>query len=220
MRITSTRNLSLSRADLEPLLRLVLIPVVCLLVGGICGLVYSLAQSTLYEARSQVVVSPATGFIDPAQSDAFPAISTTVQELALTRNVLQAALATMPKEQASESPSWLRSRLRLNISGDTPLLTIQGVDGSQSVATSIAKAEATALIKAINATATAAVPANATTPGTAATGVTLQAFSLGEPRGKVQPETGRNLLLGASAGLIIGCFVLAQLLSRRSRRSE
>jgi hypothetical protein len=36
--------------------------------------------------------------------------------------------------------------------------------------------------------------------------------------GKLQPRTGRNVLLGASAGLLIGCFVLGQLLARERRR--
>jgi capsular polysaccharide biosynthesis protein len=211
----------LARADLESVWRWALLPIACLIVGGICGLAYSLAQSTLYASRSQVVVSPATGFLDPSQSDAFPAISTTVQELALTRSVLESALATLPgRKDATRTPSWLRARLRLNISGDTPLLTIEGVDADQAVASAVSKAEADALVAAINARATAAVPATQVTPATPASGVTLQVFSLGEPRGKIQPETSRNVLLGMSAGLIIGCFALAQLLTRRFRRSE
>jgi hypothetical protein len=64
------------------------IPLVSAILGLACGLAYSLAQSTLHESRSQVVGSLASGFVDPAPADAFPAISTTVQELALTQKVL------------------------------------------------------------------------------------------------------------------------------------
>jgi capsular polysaccharide biosynthesis protein len=214
MRLTLSARLPQSRADLEPLLRLALIPLVAAILGAACGLVYSFAQSTLYESRSQIVVSPASGFLDPSQSDSFAAISTTVQELALTQQVLADAASRLAKAGVPDrSTDWLRGRLRLSISGDTPLLTIAAVDGSQNVASAISKAEAEALVKAI--TAASATPG---TSSAAASGLRLQVFSKGEPRGKVQPETGRNTLLGASAGLVIGCFVLAQLLSRESRR--
>jgi capsular polysaccharide biosynthesis protein len=225
MRPTLPGRLPQSRADLGPLLRLALIPLVAAVIGIAGGLVYSLAQSTLYESRSQIVVSPASGFLDPSQSDSFAAISTTVQELALTQQVLADAAGRLDTAGVPDrTTDWLRRHLRLSISGDTPLLTIAGVDGSQKVATAISKAEAEALVKAITdasappvtpAPTTPAAPGPSTTP---ATGLRLQVFSTGEPRGKVQPETGRNTLLGGSAGLIIGCFVLAQLLSRESRR--
>ena len=226
MRATLPGRLPQSRADLEPLLRLALIPLVAAIIGIAGGLVYSLAQSTLYESRSQLVVSPASGFLDPARSDAFPAISTTVQEVALTQQVLADAAGRLGRAGVpNHTTDWLRGHLRLSISGDTPLLTIAGVDGSQKIASAIATAEAEALVKAItDASATPATPATSgsqATPGAsnaAATGLRLQVFSKGEPRGKIQPETGRNVLLGGSAGLIVGCFVLAQLLSRESRR--
>jgi capsular polysaccharide biosynthesis protein len=206
MRLTTPERLQLSRADLEPVLRLALIPLVAAVIGVACGLVYSLAQSTLYESRSQVVVSPASGFLDPSQADSFAAISTAVQELALTQHVLADAVGRLGKAGVEgRTTDWLRGRLRLSISGDTPLLTIAAVDGSQSVASAISKAETGALVNTINNVSTA-------------DGLRLQVFSEGEARGKVQPETWRNVLLGASAGLIIGCFVLAQLLSRGYRR--
>jgi capsular polysaccharide biosynthesis protein len=206
MRLNTPARLQLSRADLEPLLRLALIPLVAAFLGLVCGLVYSLAQSTLYESRSQVVVSPASGFLDPSQSDSFAAISTAVQELALTQRVLSEAVGRLDKAGVEgHTTDWLRGRLRLSISGDTPILTIKGVDGSQTVASAISKAETNSLVNTINNVSSAE-------------GIRLQVFSEGEARGKVQPETWRNVLLGSSAGLIIGCFVLAQLLSRGYHR--
>ena len=140
------------RAELEPLLRLALIPLVAAIIGAVCGLAYSLAQSTLYESRSQVVVSPASGFVDPARSDSFPAISTTVQELALTQQVLADAAGRLGNAGVpNRTTDWLRGRLRLSISGDTPLLTIAGVSGTQREASAIARAETDALVKAVNA---------------------------------------------------------------------
>ena len=112
-------------------------------------------------------------------------------------------------------------RLRLSISGDTPLLTIDGVDGGQKVASEVSTAETNALVTAVNNASATPVPPPATPgapPAANTTGLDLKVFSLGEPRGQIQPETSRNVLLGASAGLIIGCFAVAQLLSRTARR--
>lgn len=212
MRPITLGRLPLSRADLEPVLRLALIPLVAAILGAACGLAYSLAQSTLYESRSQVVVSPASGFLDPSRSDSFPAISTAVQELALTQRVLADAMRRLGAAGVDgRTTSWLQQRLRLSISGDTPLLTIAAVDGSQTVASAISKAETDALVQSIAVASTAETTA-------AANGISLRVFSQSEPRGQVQPETSRNVLLGASAGLIVGCFGLAQVLSRGSRR--
>ena len=210
MRLITPGRPPLSRADLEPYARLALIPLVAALLGAVCGLAYSLTQSALYESRSQVVVSPASGFVDPAHSDSFAAITTTVQDLALTQKVLADAVGHIGH---GHSTDWLRGRLRLSISGDTPLLTIAGVTGNQGEATTIAVAETDALVTAINAASKTNGAGIAT-----ASGLRLNIFSKGEPRGQVQPATSRNALLGASAGLIIGCFGVAQLLSRESRR--
>jgi capsular polysaccharide biosynthesis protein len=207
MRLITPGRPPLSRADLEPLVRLALIPLVAAILGAVCGLGYSLTQSTLYESRSQVVVSPASGFVDPAHADSFAAITTTVQDLALTQSVLADAVGHLGD---GHTTNWLRGRLRLSISGDTPVLTIAGVSGNQGEATTIAVAETDALVKAINTAST--------TDGAAGSGLRMNIFSKGEPRGQVQPETSRNVLLGASAGLILGCFGLAQLLTRESRR--
>ncbi len=214
MRPTTLGRLPLSRADLEPVLRLALIPLVAAILGAACGFAYSLTQSTLYESRSQVVVSPASGFLDPSHADSFAAISTTVQELALTQQVLADAVARLGGVgNQRRTTDWLRARLRLSISGDTPLLTIAGVDGDQKVASAISTAETEALVTAVN-----SASATTATPAAAPSGLSLRVFSKGDPRGRVQPETSRNVLLGASAGFVIGCFGVAQLLSREARR--
>lgn len=228
---------SLSRADLEPALRPALIPVVAVLIGVAIAIVYSLLQSTTYESRSQVVVSPASGFVDPARSDAFPSITTTVQQLALTQSVLSDAVVRLERAGvAGTTADELRGRVRLTINGDTPVLNVATVDGNQAVATAMSTAETDALVSAVNqaskALVTTTTTTTTTTGATGATGATtsasgksevpsglhLDVFSKAEPQGEIQPRTGRNILLGASAGLIIGCFVLAQLLARASRR--
>jgi capsular polysaccharide biosynthesis protein len=236
---TSGRR-SLSRADLEPVLRIALIPLVAFLVGVVLALVYSLLQSTTYESRSQVVVSPASGFVDPARSDAFAPITTTVQQLALTQSVLSEAVRRLELTGvAGRTADELRGRIRLTINGDTPVLNVAAVDGNQDVASAMSTAETDALVSAVNAASKALVTTTTTTTtggttgprgarsstttsasGTTAepSGLHLDVFSKAEPQGKVQPRTGRNVLLGASAGLLIGCFVLAQLLAREQRR--
>ena len=47
MRLSHPGRLSQSRAQLEPLLRLAVIPLVSAIIGLACSRVYSLAQSTL-----------------------------------------------------------------------------------------------------------------------------------------------------------------------------
>ena len=213
----SERLMRLKQTDsaLQLLIKAIAEPDASGLLFARLGLLYSLSQSTLYEARSQVVVSPQSGFLDPSHADSFAAISTTVQELALTQSVLDDAASRLGAlGSPGHTAGWLRARLRLSISGDTPLLTIAGVDRSQTVAQAVSTAETRALVDAIN-------QASTTTGATKAppSGISLRVFSEGEPRGKVQPVTSRNTLLGATAGLIIGCFVIAQLLARRPRRS-
>lgn len=233
---------SLSRADLEPVLRPALIPLIAVLVGIVLAILYSLLQSTTYESRSQVVVSPASGFVDPARSDAFAQITTTVQQLALTESVLSDAVRRLRLAGVKGSTTDdLRGRIRLSINGDTPVLNVAAVDGDQDVASAISTAETDALVNAVNTASKALVTTTTTTTttnrpagATGATGTTtttsasgktaqpsglhLDVFSKAEPQGKLQPRTGRNVLLGASAGLVIGCFVLAQLLARNRRR--
>lgn len=232
---------SLSRADLEPVLRLALIPLVAALVGVVLALMYSLLQPTKYESRSQVVVSPASGFVDPARSDAFASITTTVQQLALTQSVLADAVRRLQLAGVKGSTTdELRGRIRLTINGDTPVLNVAAVDGSQDGASAISTAETDALVSAVTTASKALVTTTTTTTTTnrptgttggtsttttsasgntaAPSGLHLDVFSQAEPLGKVQPRTGRNAVLGASAGFIIGCFVLARLLSRERRR--
>jgi len=228
----------LSRADLEPALRPALIPVVAVLLGLAIAIVYSLLQSTTYESRSQVVVSPASGFVDPARSDAFPSITTTVQQLALSESVLSDAVRRLQRAGvAGTTVDDLRGHLRLTINGDTPVLNVAAVDGNQAGASAMSTAETNALVLAVNqaskdvvtttttTTTTTRGATGATGPTSSASGRTavpsglhLDVFSNAEPQGQVQPRTGRNLLLGASAGLIIGLFVLHQVLTRGSRR--
>jgi capsular polysaccharide biosynthesis protein len=241
MRAFTLGRLPLSRADLERVLRLALIPLVGALLGASFGIVYSLSQSTLYEARSQVVVSPASGFVDPAHTDAFARIASTVQQIALTQSVLTDAVNRLAGAgvRGKSTADGLRARLRLSISGDTPLLTVAAVDGNQARASAMSAAETDALVHAVNSASKAAVTTSQTTTTTSrqtakttttttttasgrtagASGLHLNVFSKGESRGKVQPSSSRNILLGTSAGLVIGCFILAQLLSRAPRRS-
>ena len=62
------------REDLAAMLRLALIPIVAAVLGAACGFAYSLTRSAPYESRSEVVVSPASGFLNPADVNSFPAI--------------------------------------------------------------------------------------------------------------------------------------------------
>ena len=194
----------------QNVLRLLAIPIVLAVLGATLALSYSFAQSTLYEARSTVVVSPGTKFLDPQDADSFPRITTTVEEIALTQRVLQATAARL-RQSGFVVPSldWLRDHLRLSVSGDTPVLSIAGVAGDARLARLVSSAETDALTRAISA-------ASANQPR----GLTLTVFSKGEDRGKIQPKPLRNVLLGVNAGLLIGCLLAWYLVSRSRTRPE
>ena len=185
-------------------LRLAAIPIALALFGVVAAFTYSFSQSTLYEARSTVVVSPGTKFLDPQDADSFPRITTTVEEIALTQRVLQDTAARLrTRGFAVPSLDWLRDHLRLSVSGDTPVLSISGVASDQRIARLVSAAETEALTAAISA-------ASANRPR----GLTLTVFSKGENRGKIQPKPLRNVLLGGNAGLLIGCLLVARLVSQ------
>jgi O-antigen/teichoic acid export membrane protein/capsular polysaccharide biosynthesis protein len=189
-------------SSLTQYLRLATIPIVIGIVGAVLGFVYSQTQATLYESQSQIVVSPTSAFLDPARADAFPAITVTVQQLALTERVVDAAATTVG---GGITGSDVRSSLRLSISGDTPVLTIGAVAGSQSRASQIAAAESDSLTKAVN---------SIRNPG-----LTLRVFSQSQTNGQVQPEPSRDALLGGSATFLLACFGVAYLISNRRNRS-
>jgi capsular polysaccharide biosynthesis protein len=213
------------REDLQPVARLALIPLVAAILGGAGGLAYSLTRPAPYESRSQVVVSPATGFLDPADVNSFTAISNTVQDLALTQRVLSDAAARLGDAGLrGRTPEWLGARLRL--SGTTPLITITATAGSQTSASAISKAETDALVNEIGATSNVTAPTpepRRLTPTkaastAAATGIVLQVFAEGEPLGRARARTSHNVLVGISVGLVLGCLGVSQLLARESRR--
>ncbi|MDX6654934.1 MAG: hypothetical protein QOH18_1907 [Solirubrobacterales bacterium] len=220
----------LRESGLVRVLMLAWIPVVFALAGVGAAAVYSSSQPVLYEARSDVVVSPGTKFLDPGIADSFPRIATTVQQIALTQVVLQDARKRLAQRQvAVPSLDWLRSHLRLTISGDTPVLSISGVAGDVQIAIQIAWAETDALTHAIAVASAADAGADSltdpaaepTTTSSASTrGITLTIFSRGENRGKIQPKPTRNAVLGGNAGLLLGCLVIALLVSSPRRRDE
>jgi uncharacterized protein involved in exopolysaccharide biosynthesis len=193
--------------------RIASIPLVMAVIGIAFGLIYSLAQPTLYESRSQLVVSPAGRFLDPAASSSFPAVTTSVQQLALTQVVTQDAARRMRKQgYAGTDADYVRKHLKLTISGETPLLEISGLASSQVRAQVLSVAETNALTKAIaDASGPPPLAAGAPIPG-----LTLTVFTRGENIGKVQPEPARNALLGALAGLLLGSFI-GTLIVTRSR---
>ncbi|HEY1480641.1 MAG TPA: hypothetical protein VGF46_11455 [Gaiellales bacterium] len=183
-------------------LRLATIPIVIGIVGAILGFVYSQTQATLYESQSQIVVSPTSAFLDPARADSFPAITVTVQQLALTERVVDAAATTVG---GGITGSDVRNSLRLSISGDTPVLTIGAVAATQSRASQIAAAESDALTRSVN---------SIKNPG-----LTLRVFSQSQTNGQVQPEPSRDALLGGSATFLLACFGVAYLISNRRNRA-
>jgi capsular polysaccharide biosynthesis protein len=194
----------------QQVVRIASIPLILAVIGLAFGLMYSLTQATLYESRSQVVVSPAGSFLDPAASSSFPAVTTSVQQLALSQLVTQDAARRMrAKGYKGTTADYVRKHLKLTISGETPILQVSGLTSTQVSAQVLSVAETNALTKAI---AVASGPPPVTGPPNA--GLSLEVFTRGENLGKVQPDPARNALLGALAGLLLGSFIGTLIVTR------
>ena len=227
------RNWADHRSAIAAIRRLAVIPLVAMIVGGGGGLAYALSRSTPFESRSQVVVSPASGFLDPARVNAFSSITASVAELASSQRVLADALSRLSAAGfPGRTSSWFSGHLRVRVGAGTPILTITGVDQSARTASAVASAETDALVSVIDAASKAAIQAGSTATTrttkvatttetvTANGGILLQAFSHAEAQRATTGVT-RNLLIGASAGLVLGLFCVSRLLARRARlRSE
>ena len=148
-------------------------------------------------------------------------------KLAPTQRVLSEALARFERSGLrGHTLSWLTGRLRVSVNSGTPILTITGVDRSERVASAVSTAETDALVSVVHSASTAAIPTGSTTTRTTTKtttatetvaptgGVRLVAFSRAETD-RVTIGTTRDLLIGAIAGLLVGFFFVAQLLSTR-----
>jgi capsular polysaccharide biosynthesis protein len=187
--------------------------VVGILLGGAVAFLFSLTQETLYASQSDIVVSPSTKFLDPTDSDAFPAWTTTVQALTLTRSVLADATGRLAQVgQGGLTPGQLNRRIRLSVLGDTPILELQARAATQERANATAAALTGAVETAIN----TPPPGSQSVPP----GIVVRVFSRAVPQGKVQPRTTRNIVLGANAGLVIALLLAVALfpLERPRRR--
>ena len=170
-----------------------IVPLVTMIVGGVGGLTYSLSLSTPYEARSQVVVSPASGFLDPARVNSFPSIANSVARLAPTQRVLSDALVRLDRSGLRRhTMSWLTGRMRVHVNSAS---TAAIPTGSTTTPT--------------NTKTTTAAETVAPTGG-----IRLLAFSRGETD-RVTIGTTRNLMIGAIAGLLVGFLSVARLPSTR-----
>jgi Mrp family chromosome partitioning ATPase len=187
-------------------------------IGLALGLAYSATQPTLYEARSTLVISSATGF-DPSNSRDLPAIAGTVAGLAETDAVLvdagkayAASGGDAAKERASTATiDWLRGRVSARVPTDTSLIEIAARNDTQAEAADLGLATANALIARLR-----------TISGQSANALRVEAFGVPASRGQVSPKPVQNAVLGATAGLLMGLLIalLAGDRGLRARRPE
>jgi capsular polysaccharide biosynthesis protein len=190
---------------------------VCVAIAGIAALV----QPRSYGAKRSVIVSPAT-FLDPATTEALPALSGTIATVATSPAVLRRtaiaytqaatdpAAAAARREQAT--PAWLRRHIELRPAGTSSLLEISATAPRREDAGDLATAEMVSLQGFIG----------DARPGSARggpAGIRLVPVSGSRTQGLVSPNPIRNGLAGVFVGLIAGCALVVLLTSWRRRKT-
>ena len=182
----------------------------------------TLLQPRLYGAKRSVIVSPAT-FLDPATTDALPAMSSTIATLATSPAVLRRTAiaytqaATNPAAAAARrkqaTAAWLRRHIELRPAGTSSLLEVSATAPRREDAGDLATAETVSLQRFIS----DARPGSAGSGRGGPAGIRLVTVSGSRSQGLVSPNPIRNGLAGLAIGLIAGC-ALAVFLTGGLRR--
>jgi capsular polysaccharide biosynthesis protein/Mrp family chromosome partitioning ATPase len=205
--------------------------VAAFVLGGlVIGAIYSLIQPTLYESRSTLVLSPASGTLDPQNAQDLPALAQTVARLAVTDAVLVDArrryVASAPAGERAERSAtatlgWMESHVSASVVPQTSLVEVTGEDSDQQGASDLTRAVVASVREQVQ---NLAPPPAATDPattgeptGTEAAGLRIDPFGDPTRQGQVSPTPTRNLLLGGNVGLILGIIAVI-LLSDRGLR--
>jgi len=187
------------------------------LLGLVLGAIYSLIQPTLYESKSTLVLSPASGTLDPQNAQDLPALAQTVARLAVTDAVLLDArrryVASGPAdERAARSDEatlgWMEQNVSAAVVPQTSLVEVTGEAGDQQAASDLTRA----VVESVRDQVQNLAPARSDAAG-------LRIDPFGDPtrQGKVSPTPTRNLLLGGNVGLILGIIAAIVLSDRRLR---
>lgn len=213
------RSLSALVGDLRRAWRIV---VAAALVGAAAGLLATATQVPRYRAEGSVVVSPAR-FLDPVGTDALPALSDTIVELASSEAVLAPTasgyvLAASPgsdraRRAREATPAWVDQSTRAVRVGESSVLELSATGATARDALDLSRAFVSALTKFVQARASEGQTADAPPAG-----VGLVVLSAGELLGKVSPTPVRNVLIGLNAGVLLG-IVLALTFGRRRGRA-
>jgi capsular polysaccharide biosynthesis protein len=211
--------------------------VAAFVLGGlVIGAIYSLVQPTLYESKSTLVLSPASGTLDPQNAQDLPALAQTVARLAVTDAVLldarQRYVASAPSGERAErsataSPGWMEAHVSAAVVPQTSLVEVTGEDGDQQGASDLTRAVVASVREQVQ--NLAPPPPSTTTETTTGETVTeppaeteaagLRIDPFGDPtrQGQVSPTPTRNLLLGGNVGLILGIIAVILLADRGLR---
>ena len=197
--------------------------VISVVVGILLGVVATVMQSTVYRATGSVVVSPAQ-FLDPNSAAQLPTLTDTVQRLAGTTAILAPTASryvdrapdqvTRARRREVATPDWVSRHIQVAQLGDSSIIEISGVGGSQRDAVDLTRATVTTLARVVN---KLEGPARATGAGRANGGIAIKVFTLARERGQVSPTPARNLVLGLNLGLIVGIVAALVLGMRRNR---
>jgi capsular polysaccharide biosynthesis protein len=195
---------------------------VFVMAGAGAGVLATSLQPTEYRSTGTVVVSPASGFLDPSGISALPAITDTVVRLLDTTALLErtrsaylsaATNARRPlRVRETTELNWLRDHLRAGQVAESGLISVSGTASTAIDARDLTGAAVRSLVQTIQ----------QSQPRGSTTGIDARVFSAAESEGRVSPTPRRNSLIGLNAGLILG--VVAALgvgaARRRIRRPE
>jgi Mrp family chromosome partitioning ATPase len=200
--------------------------VVLVAAGVACGLLAGRLQPVSYESVGTMVVSPNSGFLDPAHADQLSALTTTVERLADTPAVLDparlaflrsAGTPARRRARAALDTTWISRHLRLTQPQTSSIIELTGAAGTQRDARDLTSAAVLSLARVINNLGTAS-------PGGKQniTGISVHVFARADDQGKVSPTPSRNLIIGTNLGLLLGIPAALGLgaMRRRLRRPQ
>lgn len=173
--------------------------VASVLIGIVVGLIAAATSPTLYEARTTLVLSPATGVLDPNNATDLPVLAATVARLADDETVSASVGRRYSQRLGAEgvrSLEWLREHVEARVPSGTSLVQLTARAESPRRAAVLAEVSADALIAEIGRLAPNGRPA-----------LNVEKFGTTADLGKVSPRPRQSVLLWANAALLLGIIV-------------
>ena len=190
-------------------------------LGVACGLLAARVQPVKYQSVGTIVVSPSSGFLDPALANQLAPLTTTVERLAGTPAVLiparqdyirSANRPALGRARAAHDIAWLAKHLRVAQPTDSSIIEVTGTAGTQRDAHDLTRSAVESLAGVVNELSTK----------NKKSALVMHIFSDADNQGKISPTPSRNLLIGTNLGILLGIPAALALgaMRRRLRRPQ